>query len=175
MTHFCVGDFTLSYFQNQWTNFDNFCIIVMRNQCYVLCCKTLKIAESIHVTHFREVGSNVWLPERAWMGRKARKCTTPASPVALVARVGKVALSPLPWRIISPGLAAGSYQQSIFDSGAPEIDASVGLVYLALNTYSQWSDGMCHCDRLCPTLLLEELSGNRKCDSFRLSFRFRHH
>ena len=29
-----------------------FCVILMINQCYVLCRKNLKSAESIHVTHF---------------------------------------------------------------------------------------------------------------------------
>ena len=56
MTLFGVTDFTLSYFQNQWTDFDNFCILLMRNQCYVLWCKNLKIAESIHSTHFGREG-----------------------------------------------------------------------------------------------------------------------
>ena len=42
--------------QNQWTDFGNFCIILMRNQCYLLCCKNLKIEESIHVTHLERHG-----------------------------------------------------------------------------------------------------------------------
>ena len=56
MTHFAVGELTFSEFQKQWTDFDNVCIILRRNQCYVLCCKNLKIAESIHVTHFGRLG-----------------------------------------------------------------------------------------------------------------------
>ena len=35
MTLFGVSDFALSC-QNQWTNFDNVCIILMKNQCSVL-------------------------------------------------------------------------------------------------------------------------------------------
>ena len=53
MTLFGVSDFTLSLFQNQWTDFDNFCIVLMRNKCYVLCCKISKYqSEGIHVNHF---------------------------------------------------------------------------------------------------------------------------
>ena len=33
MILFGVCDFTLSYFQNKWTDSDTFCIILMRNQC----------------------------------------------------------------------------------------------------------------------------------------------
>ena len=52
MTLSGVSDFTLSWFPNQWTDFDNVCVILMRIQCY-LCGRNLKIAESIQVTHFR--------------------------------------------------------------------------------------------------------------------------
>ena len=63
MTLCGVSDITWSYFQNQWTDFDNFyCIILMRNQCYVPRCKNLKTAKkSIHVTHFGEVGSQLFI------------------------------------------------------------------------------------------------------------------
>ena len=36
-----------------------FSIILMRNQCYVLSSKNLKIIESIHVTHFGRLGHNL--------------------------------------------------------------------------------------------------------------------
>ena len=52
MTLFGVSDFTLSKCETQWTKIENVCIVLIINQCYVLCCKNLKIAESIHVTHF---------------------------------------------------------------------------------------------------------------------------
>ena len=56
MTLFAVSYFTWSYFQNQWTDLDNVCIILMRKQCHVICCKNLNIAESIHATHFGRQG-----------------------------------------------------------------------------------------------------------------------
>ena len=35
MTLSGVSEFTLSSFQNQWTDFDNFCINLKINQCYI--------------------------------------------------------------------------------------------------------------------------------------------
>ena len=67
MTLFGVSDFTLSLFQNQWTDFDNFCIVLMRNKCYVLCCKNLKISERGYPCEsFREVCSQMDFKPLSW-------------------------------------------------------------------------------------------------------------
>ena len=55
MTLLGVSDFTVSEFQNQWTDFDNFVHHFNEKSMLctkLLCCTNLKIAESIHVTHF---------------------------------------------------------------------------------------------------------------------------
>ena len=59
MTLFDVSDVTLSY-QNQWTDFDNFCIILMINQCYI-CTMLMKSqnGRKYPCDSFREAGSHI--------------------------------------------------------------------------------------------------------------------
>ena len=60
MALFGVSDFTSSSFQNQSTDFDNFRIVLMTNQCYVLCCNNSPNHRKYPCDSFREVGSHMY-------------------------------------------------------------------------------------------------------------------